>query len=122
MPSLTDTTEGDFAGFGLTFDFLNKKARNHRYVNKKRIGEDVSGEASSEAPTKKDVEAALKFLKTVVVSSKNIDQIRSKLVITAAHRTQMIKTTKLDFLTEFPIFFTYPETVRVPNLFYFFHF
>lgn len=117
VPSLTDTTEGEYAGFGLTYDFLNKKARNHRYIHKQDIREVEPIVVSSEVSTEEEIVAALKFLKTVVVSHKNMDQIHSKLIITAARRMQMIKAMKLDFLAEFPIFFTHPETVRISNLF-----
>lgn len=120
VPSLIDTTEGEFEGFGVTYDFLNKKFRNQKYLNKKDKADDGSNAVPNEVPTEKDVVDALKFLKTVVASDKNMDEIHSKLVITAARRKEMIKMPKVDFLTEFPTFFTHPVIVRISKLFYVF--
>lgn len=117
VPSLTDNTEGEHAGFGLTYDFLNKRSRNHRYTQKKGKVENKTAEQSHEVSTEEEIAVALKFLKTVVVCDENMDQIHAKLVITSDRRTQMIKATRVDFLTEFPIFFTHPETVKSFNPF-----
>lgn len=55
VPSLIDTTEGEFEGFGVTYDFLNKKFRNQKYLNKKDKADDGSNAVPNEVPTEKDV-------------------------------------------------------------------
>lgn len=65
-------------------------------------------------PTDAQIDGDLKFFKTVVVSKQTTEAIKQKLLTTIDRRREMIKTNnQLDFLENFPFFFTHPEFVRM---------
>lgn len=66
------------------------------------------------------------YLKTVVVSDSNVDEIRNMLRITRIGRDELVKNDSIDFLEHFPFFFARPDLVSIItklNLFlsHFFH-
>lgn len=68
------------------------------------------------------IEEDLMILKTIVCSDENAEEIKRVIKSTAKHRTEMSKTPEMDFLENFPIFFTNPEFVSKINLFVIFFF
>lgn len=115
-------------------DYMSKKSRNIKYFERKNTREkqtsnapstsnlsfDMTNSTSSDStkassrkrtsklgsPTKD-----LQFLKSVVVSNDNMDLIRQKLQSTVLIRSEKMKESKLDFLEQYPIFFTHPTLV-----------
>lgn len=61
----------------------------------------------------------LLWLKTVVVSDTNIEEIRTKLTLTRAHRDEIVSKDSVELMQEFPFFFTYPLLVRTNEFLYF---
>lgn len=57
------------------------------------------------------------YLKTVVVSDANIDEIRRKLQITRIGRDELIKNDSVDYLEHFPCFFARPNLVSTIKVF-----
>lgn len=93
-----------------TMEFLNKRKNNFNYETSKK---QPKLQKSMKNPL--SIEANLNLLKTLVFSSENIESIKSALAETVEHRAQMIKDAKLDFLEQFPTFFTNPELVCLPH-------
>lgn len=120
--------------------FLDKKIRNQKYRNKenqksKKQSNRLSVDENQVTPQRSsnvtntpnrnsyakgnrksranemDIKSGLQFLKSVVVTEKNTENIHSVLIITAAHRREMMKVDKFDFLEHFPILFTNPDFV-----------
>lgn len=53
------------------------------------------------------------YLKTVVVSDNNIDEIRNMLRLTCIGRDELVKNDSIDFLEHFPFFFARPNLVSI---------
>lgn len=56
-------------------------------------------------------EAAMNFLKSAVVNSENLAQIKQKMIETMAHRVQLMRDPKLDIKESFPFLFASIELV-----------
>lgn len=56
----------------------------------------------------------LLYLKTVVVSNENLDDIRRVMAKTRNVRDEMMKDGAIDYLENFPFFFVRPELVSIP--------
>lgn len=90
----------------MTLNFLSKKFSNA----KSKKGLKVNEENNNSLVQPLDPEN-LEFFKTVVVNKQNMELIIGQLKATASQRCGMIKEMKLDFLEQFPIFFTHPNLV-----------
>lgn len=53
----------------------------------------------------------LLYLKTVVISETNLDEVRKKLEITREHRDELVRKDTIDLMEHFPFFFTRPQLV-----------
>lgn len=58
-----------------------------------------------------DIEADFDFLKAVVVTDENMELIKGKLMSTVAYRSELSDDKNIDYLEQFPYFFTNPELV-----------
>lgn len=56
---------------------------------------------------------SLLFLKTTVVTDKNVTEFQKHLEITLTNRLKMISDDSTDFLEEFPFFFVRPALVSI---------
>lgn len=108
----------------MVLEFLAKKFRNVNYVKSlqtkrksNRRSHSNAGQASfietddsihSEADKVKN---DLNFFKSVVVTKANMDMIKRKLKSTIQARAELVRDAKLDYLEQYPIFFTYPNLV-----------
>lgn len=131
VPGLQDATEGEHAGYvSLSFDillfinwylfsllkpfqsvtlgYLAKKFRNANYNNglQSKRNQVLPQTSQSEMD-----EPDLDFFKTVVVSNDNLTLIIEKLKSSVQIRSNIIKEVKMDFLEQFPVFFTHPILV-----------
>lgn len=94
---------------GNTLKYLTKSNYNYTAGKKDRANKNTNSIGNVENagnPTDK-----LNLLKTLVVSSDNVELIKTILSETAQHREKMIKDASLEFLEHFPMFFTHPEFV-----------
>lgn len=85
---------------------LNGKACNEALNRKKS----AKGKQKNQ-PSAEEIKEGLHFLKNAVATEENPETIETQLIVTAAHRREMVKVNKLDFLEHFPILFTNPEFV-----------
>lgn len=107
-------------------DFLAKKFRNVNYTKSlqtkrksNRRSRSNAGQVSfTDANSSKinhsaidNVKNDLNFFKAVVVTEENMDMIKQKLKSTIEARAGLVKDAKLDFLEQYPIFFTHPILV-----------
>lgn len=58
-------------------------------------------------------------MKSIVVNDRNIDLIKSKLVLTVEYRTQLLKDKEVNLKEEFPYFFVSPCLVCYINMVYY---
>lgn len=93
--------------------YLTKKISNFNYTAGKRNRKNKN---TGSIENIENLIEKLNLLKTLVVSNDNVGLIKSILTDTAQHRGQMIIETKIDFLEQFPMFFTHPEFVRFDHL------
>lgn len=101
---------------GLILDFLLKKNRNFKYNNKASSKASAAIDhqsVSNESDPKQSIDDIVKSFKTIVVDDKNIDVIKSLLVVSASRRMEIVKEPKLDFLEHFPFFYLRPELVGI---------
>lgn len=85
---------------------MSRKVSNFKYTANKR-GKPVTDSIGRE----QNLSEKLDLLKTLVVSNDNVEQILSILNETAQLRQRMIKQAIVEFIIQFPIFFTHPEFV-----------
>lgn len=62
----------------------------------------------------------LLWLKTIVVSNANLEEIRTKLKLTRSLRDEMVLRENVELIQEFPFFFTHPLLVNFNEFSYFF--
>lgn len=112
-----------------------KKAHNHKYNQKnaeKKKSNRTSGKKKrdsdkTEARTslgkgkrkslaEKTFEREIAFFKSVVANDANMKTIKLKLKSTTAERMKMMKNKQMDFLENFPFFFTHPQLVSEHNV------
>lgn len=92
-----------------------------RYL--KRLQKDDQNSSAPPPPQNvnfQDSSNHLLWLKTVVVSDTNFEEITTKLEMTRAHRDEMVLRDSVELLQEFPFFFTHPLLVDFVKFFYFF--
>lgn len=58
------------------------------------------------------LKSELMLLKSMVVNSENLAEIKLKICQTAKYRAEMLKNIKVDLRTEFPYFFAHGELVK----------
>lgn len=127
---LHDATEGEHAGYvslffgiffyklifiliitktqSVTLGYLAKKFRNVNYNNALQS----KGNQLLPNPSQPEMDLPdLDFFKTVVVSNENLPLIIEKLKSSVQIRSNIIKEVKMDFLEQFPVFFTHPILV-----------
>ena len=104
------------------FQYLSKKVSNYKYNAGKRSK--MVGKGAKSTDTIQNVENMtdkVNLLKTLVVSNETMGLIKSILTDTAQYRAKMVKQTKLEFLEQFPMFFTNPELVSFDTFLTAFH-
>lgn len=90
--------------------YLSKKCRNQNYQNSLRTkNKSPNTELNHSA---KATENDLNFFKSVVVVPTSMELIKQKLKLTAELRAKKVKEIKLDFLEQYPIFYTHPILVK----------
>lgn len=75
---------------------------------KKRKSEPAPEIAQDE---KEKLDAAMNFLKSVVVNDANLEEIKEKLIETMKHRHDLMKNQRMDIKETVPVFFACPELV-----------
>lgn len=91
-----------------------------RYL--KKLQKNVQNQASSPLSQTVDPELSMNhmlWLKTVVVSDNNIEEIRTKLELTRARRDEIVLNDMVELMQEFPFFFTHPQLVSHNKFFYY---
>lgn len=61
---------------------------------------------------------ALLWLKTIVVSDTNVEEIRAKLELTRSLRDEMVLNDSVELIQEFPLLFTHPPLVNIKQHLY----
>lgn len=63
------------------------------------------------ASKERKMNAAMEYLKSAIVNSDNLNQIKIKMVETMTHRIEMMQNEKLDLMESFPFLFASVELV-----------
>lgn len=64
------------------------------------------------AAEKDKLEAAMDYLKSVVVDSKNLNRIKAQMLETLSYRVKLMKDQKLDIKESFPFLFASVDLVK----------
>lgn len=101
----------------VTLKYLAKKCRNQNYQASLRTKErstdaEPNQPAASQSVPVKVTENDLNFFKSIVVTPDTIETIKQQLKLTAEFRAKKVKEIKLDFLEQYPIFYTHPILVN----------
>lgn len=101
----------DFVSFqNVILKYLSKITRNKVYQNKSKEKANNRPNVSGSTAVKA-TENDLNYFKSIVVTPASMDEIKEKLKLTAQLREKKVKEMKLDFLEQFPIFYTHPILV-----------
>lgn len=90
--------------------YLKLLTRNEKNSNSPPVPQNVNPEHSMDH---------LLWLKTIVVSDANMEEIRTKLELTRTLRDEMVLKDNIELIQEFPSFFTHPSLVNLDELLYF---
>lgn len=91
-----------------------------RYLKRSKIEKNTTTPTTSQDISRNASDSTnhLLWLKTIVVSDTNMEDIRKKLELTRADRDEMVLKDNIELLQEFPFFFTHPSFVSFVDLIY----
>lgn len=101
---MVDSEEEQLVGATATANLCNISANSHRA--------DINTSTTLDDETKGDGQKDIEFLKSAVVNEENMAEIKRRLKNTTKYRHEMMKTPEMDFLENFPYFFTDPKLVN----------